>query len=867
MKRVLNLLIIALLRLRYRVIVKGLDAIRPDHRPILFLPNHPALIDPVIVISRLYGRFQPRPLADESQVNRLVIRRIVGLMRTIVIPDLAAGGRKNRLKVEAGLQAVIDGLNQGDNVLLYPSGRLMRGPMEDLGANSAVWQIVSQVQDVRVVLLRTTGLWGSSFSRVNGAPSLLGNLRKHLLRMCANGIFFMPRRPVEIEVHEAVDFPRSSDKMEMNRFMETFYNCTPQPRLQVPYFHRQGGVQQVSEPEPRQAFQDTSIVPAATRELVLEKIRDLAGVEQLREQDHLARDLALDSLVLVEFGVFLSSEFGVGAEHLDGLQTVADCILAAGGIMADAPSISLEPVSAAWSVDSGDGALRFAEGTTVAGVFLHQAGRHPDRIIVADQISGEKTYRQIIMALFALLPKIRKIPGKRIGIMLPASVSGVISYLAVMFAGREPVMVNWTSGTGQADYCLKNCGVSHVLTARAFTSRLQNQGVSVEEMDVHWLYLEDLAKELSVLTRISALVKSRLSWRGLRRAKIARTAAILFTSGSEAHPKSVPLSHENFLTNGRDFNQVLSLKENDRLLGVLPFFHSLGLAGTVILPLCTGLRTVYWANPTEGRQLARMTAAYGTTTFITTPTFLRNMIRQAGEGELRSLRLVFSGAEKCPQTLFADLTGHAPEAVLCEGYGVTECAPVISVNSPEDSVPGTIGRLLPSMAGLLLHPESGEPVADGEPGRLLVRGPNVFAGYLGEAPSPFKQVAGQDWYDTGDLVIRDSRGMLSFAGRLKRFVKLGGEMLSLPAIEQVLEQAFADQAAEPVLAVVATGDEQPELVLLAVMEISRQQANEKIRAAGLSALHNIRRVRKIDEIPLLGSGKTDYRSLQQCVTD
>ncbi|MCF6188245.1 MAG: AMP-binding protein, partial [Desulfobulbaceae bacterium] len=442
-----------------------------------------------------------------------------------------------------------------------------------------------------------------------------------------------------------------------------------------------------------------------------------------------------------------------------------------------------------------------------------------------------------------------------------------ISYLAVMFAGREPVLVNWTSGTGQADYCLKNCGVTHVLTARAFTSRLENQGVALEEMDVEWVYLEDLAKELSFIAKITALVRSRLSWKGLRRAQVTDTAAILFTSGSETHPKSVPLSHQNFLSNGRDFNQVLSLRETDRLLGVLPFFHSLGLAGTVILPLCTGMRTVYWANPTEGRQLAKMTAAYGATTFITTPTFLQNMIRQAQDGELRSLRLVFSGAEKCPQNVFADLALHAPEAVLCEGYGVTECAPVISVNSPEDSVPGTIGRLLPSMEGLLLHPETWEPVADGVPGRLLVGGPNVFGGYLGEAPSPFKQVDGQDWYDTGDLVIRDTRGMLSFAGRLKRFVKLGGEMISLPAIEQVLEQAFTDQAAEPILAVVASEDEQPELVLLTIREISRQQANQKIRAAGLSALHNIRRVQKIDEIPLLGSGKTDYRSLQQYVRD
>jgi len=865
MKRILNILVMAMLWLRYRITVKGLAEIHPDGRPILFLPNHPALVDPVIVMSRLLGRFQPRPLADESQVNRMFIRRIVGMLRTIVIPDLSTGGRNSRGQVEVGLQLIVDGLKQGDNVLLYPAGRLMRSPKEDLGANSAVHQIVSEVEDVRIVMLRTSGLWGSSFSRADGIPSLLQRLCKHCVRILANGILFMPRRPVLIEVVEAVDFPRTAEKMVINAFLEQYYNGGEQPRLQVPYFHGQGGVQQLPEPELQQALRDTSEITAATRQLVLAKIRDLAGVDQVQEEDHLARDLAMDSLVLVEFGLYLGEEFGVPAEHLDGLQTVADCVLAAGGIMPEAPSLSIEPVSPSWFAVGTDAPLDFPKGETVAEHFLTQAAKNPDQVIIADQISGEKTYRQIIMALYALLPKIKKIPGSRVGIMLPASVSAVISYLGVMFAGREPVMVNWTSGTGQVNYCLKNCGVSHVLTARSFTSRLQNQGIPLEEVDVTWVYLEDLAKEISSLAKVMAFLKSRVSWQALRWAKITDTAAILFTSGSEAHPKSVPLSHDNFLANGRDFNQVLSLTGSDRLFGVLPVFHSLGLAGTVILPLCIGLRTVYWPNPIEGRQLARMVAEYKITTFITTPTFLQNMLHQAEIEELQSLRLVFSGAEKCPEALFARLGKQAPDAVLCEGYGVTECSPVISVNSIDNPVPGTIGRLLPSMEALFLHPQTKEPVTGEEPGRLLVRGPNVFAGYLGDAPSPFVSLGGLDWYDTGDLVTRDQQGVFSFSGRLKRFVKLGGEMISLPAIEQVLEEEFTRDCSEPLLAVVASTDDHPEMVLFTVQEISRQQANQALRAAGLSPLHNIRRIERVSEIPLLGTGKTDYRSLQEYV--
>jgi long-chain-fatty-acid--[acyl-carrier-protein] ligase len=311
---------------------------------------------------------------------------------------------------------------------------------------------------------------------------------------------------------------------------------------------------------------------------------------------------------------------------------------------------------------------------------------------------------------------------------------------------------------------------------------------------------------------------------------------------------------------------MLSLSSNDRLLGILPVFHSLGLAGTVILPLCTGLRTVYWPNPTEGTMLNRMTAAYRTTVLIATPTFLQRMLGTAKPEQLQSLRLIFSGAEKCPDHVFAALKEKCPQAVLCEGYGVTECSPVVAVNSLSDPRLGTVGRLLPSMQHILLDPETGEPVAPGANGRLLVRGPNVFSGYIGEAKSPFLEFDGKFWYDTGDLMF-ERDGVLVFAGRLKRFVKISGEMISLPAIEQALE-SYYPAGEGPVLAVAASGNEQhPELVLLTVLDTNRQEANQAIRAAGLSPLHNIRLVRQVEEIPLLGSGKTDYTAIKRMVKE
>ncbi|MCI5143005.1 MAG: 2-acyl-glycerophospho-ethanolamine acyltransferase, partial [Candidatus Electrothrix sp. ATG1] len=497
-----------------------------------------------------------------------------------------------------------------------------------------------------------------------------------LLQVAANGVFFMPRRAVHIEVVEPDDFPKSEDRKAINRYLEGFYNVGPDRNTEVPQYWWQG-YKPIYHDEVRPEFinRDTNKIPESIRTLVLSRLIELAGVDEVQESDSLATDLGMDSLVLAEFGSWLHQEFGVATENLEVLQTVSDCILAAGGIMPVLSGMQLRPVSAKWFEQVEERMLTLPEGNKITELFLQQARQYPDQVILSDQINGDKTWRQLIMAVYALLPEIEKIPEKRVGIMMPASVSAVISWLAVMFSGKEPVMVNWTSGTGNMRYSLRSVGVNRVITAKALTGKLRQRGVELDQVGVSWIYLEELAAEMNTGRKIAALLKSRLSWSALRQAEIAENAAVLFTSGSEARPKAVPLTHANFLANVLDFAKILSLSSNDRLLGILPVFHSLGLAGTVILPLCTGLRTVYWPNPTEGVHLARMIGAYDVTTLIATPTFLHGILRARKPDLLHSLRLIFSGAEKCPDHVFAALEKQCPQAVLCEGYGVTECSP------------------------------------------------------------------------------------------------------------------------------------------------------------------------------------------------
>lgn len=862
-KGILHLFLWFLLSLRYRVKVTGLEGVRQKGRKgILFMPNHPALIDPVIMMSRLFRDFSPRPLADEVQVDRSFLRPLMKTLNAVIIPDLKKSGNKGRKAVIDGVQNIIYGLQQGDNILLYPAGKLYRSRHESIGANSSVDLVVKRVPDARVVLVRTTGLWGSSFSRANGSPSLTRNLRLYLLAILSAGLFFMPKREVHIELVEPDDFPRNGDRLQINRYLEDFYNAVVQNNSVVSYFWWKGrGHKQLSEPARVSAGDDTSHIPAATRELVLQKLQELSGIAVINQKDKIAQDLGLDSLVLVEYAAWIEQEFGVSLVSLDGIETAAHCILAAAGEFSSLENGDDFVVDARWFAREGTGSLVMPEGNTAAALFLKQVKKNPGKIIVGDQISGFKTYRQLLTGIFALRPGIAALPETNIGIMLPATVSATISYFSVLFSAKVPVMVNWTVGQANMSYCLGSAGVKHIITARALYEKIKGQGVDLDATGVKFLFLEEIAAAITLPAKIKALLQARFSMSSLEKSLIQDTAAILFTSGSESHPKAVPLSHANFLANIADVTDVLHLKESDRLLGMLPPFHSLGLVGTLIMPLVLGLPTVYSPNPTEGTLLAAIAFSHKVSILIGTPTFLAGIAGAVSKNRLDAVRIAFTGAEKCQPYVYEAMEKSFPNVTVCEGYGITECSPVVSVNDPLSPIPGTIGRVLASMEYVIVHPETTVAVQDGETGKLLLRGANVFNGYLNyEGTSPFIEYGGKPWYDSGDLVT-EKDGVLTFAGRLKRFVKLGGEMISLPAIEAVLTDRFPGNDA-PVLAVSATpGDDHPEIVLFTTINLQREEANRIIRDYGFSSLHNIRRIISVEAVPVLGTGKIDYRVL------
>jgi long-chain-fatty-acid--[acyl-carrier-protein] ligase len=526
---------------------------------------------------------------------------------------------------------------------------------------------------------------------------------------------------------------------------------------------------------------------------------------------------------------------------------------------------ALKPVPANWFKYKAQTRVKIPDGNTLTDIFLKQAARNPARIIIADQTSGAKSYRDIIIACLVMRPLIQKLDGDHVGIMLPASAGANIIYFATLFGGKIPVMVNWTAGVRNITASLDAVGVKNILTSKTLVDRIALQGIDLSAISSRFCFLEQFREKITRFNMLSALLKSYLSWSSLRNIKTDQTAVILFTSGSETLPKAVPLSHSNLISNMREVLSAVKLYENDRLIGFLPPFHSFGITVTTLLPLLAGVQAVYYPNPTEADALAKIIDAYKVTLFLGTPTFLAGVLRIATEKQLDSVRLAVTGAEKCPEAVYQALGQKCKKAIILEGYGVTECSPIISLNDENNPQHFSIGKILPSLELILIHPETQKPLTLPATGLLCVHGPSVFSGYLNySGKSPFIEINGKQWYNTGDLVCVDQDGLMTFQGRLKRFIKLGGEMISLPAIESILEKAFpADSDKGPLLAVEAADVENPEIVLFTSLDIDREKANIQIRQAGLSGLHSIRRVIKLDPIPILGTGKTDYRALKQ----
>jgi long-chain-fatty-acid--[acyl-carrier-protein] ligase len=547
-------------------------------------------------------------------------------------------------------------------------------------------------------------------------------------------------------------------------------------------------------------------------------------------------------------------------------------------------------VPAAWNVPPSNKEDPAVLGETLAEAFVRRVLRNPGDVAAADRISGVLSYRKLYVGARLMAKRFRGLQRTphsprealhhaerdeydAVGVLLPGSVAADVVFFALQLAGKLPVLLNWTTGPASLTHAVKTLGIRYVITSKKLIDRL---GIQIEGAE--YLFLEDVRAGISKLeaamTLLSTYVLPGRLLHGLARPGVPGApdvdtpAVVLFTSGSESTPKAVPLSHRNLVSNVKASLTVLQAGRNDVLLGFLPPFHSFGLLGNVLAPILGGIRVAHYPDPTDAAGLVRTVATYKTTIVVTTPTFLSYMFGSARPEDLASLRIIVSGAEKCPEALFERAKQMVPHAFILEGYGITECSPVVAGNLPEKIKMGTVGPPVAGVEVCVVDPDSHQRLPSVATGMLLVRGPSIFHGYLNyDGPDPFTEVDGKRWYVTGDLVRLDEDGYIHFCGRLKRFLKIGGEMVSLPALEEPLSLRYPPTENGPQVAVEGIDAPGRWIVLFTTLDISLKQANAILAEAGLRGVMRLDAVEKVESIPVLGTGKTDYKVLRKLVAE
>lgn len=503
--------------------------------------------------------------------------------------------------------------------------------------------------------------------------------------------------------------------------------------------------------------------------------------------------------------------------------------------------------------------------------FLKTARRRFFSFAMADSSGRELTYGKTLAASLALARSIRcRCREERmVGIVLPASVGGALANIAVAFAGKVPVNLNFTAGREAIASAIEQCHIRTVLTSRVFLAKAK-----LETPEGAW-FLEDVMKEITSVKRLSIwlaalLLPARIiAWLFVESNRNPdELATVIFSSGSTGTPKGVMLSHRNVLANVEGIAQVFWVTNDDRLMGVLPFFHSFGFTGSIWLPLVTGFSVVYHANPMDAGTIGEMVQKHRATMIISTPSFCGGYARKCSAKQFATLRYAVVGAEKLREPIaraFKEKFGLD----LLEAYGCTEMAPGVSLNAPDYPTagqkgmkPGTVGHPIPGVAVKVVDLETGQTVESGTEGLLLVKGANRMLGYL-NAPEKTNEVLRDGWYVTGDIATVDEDGFIRLTDRLSRFSKIAGEMVPHVKIEETITQILGDSAC----VVTAIPDESKGERLVAFYtskEVSPETLWSRLCESNLPKLWIPKRdnLYYVDAIPLLGSGKVDLKNVR-----
>lgn len=507
----------------------------------------------------------------------------------------------------------------------------------------------------------------------------------------------------------------------------------------------------------------------------------------------------------------------------------------------------------------------------VLAAIAETASKLPGKPVLEDITFQPLNYRRLMTGVGVLEARWRELlsktpEGGRVGVLLPNVNAVPVTLLSLWAAGRVPAILNFSTGVPVMKICLDLAGVRQVITSRAFLEKAKLDLSSLASAGIELVFLEEVRAGVTGGLKLSRLLSNIVSCGGAFRGLTARpdqAAVILFTSGSEGIPKGVELTHRNLLANVRQITAHLDVTDEERFFNAMPLFHSFGLTTCTLFPLVQGFYVFLYPSPLHYRVIPAVVYEKACTVVVGTNTFLNGYARKAHPYDFNSVKYLVAGAEKL-QEATANTWARQFGVRILEGYGATECSPVLCANSRIEPRFGSVGRFLPGIE-YLLEPVEGIEVG----GRLQVRGDNIMRGYLNaDSNAKFKALGG--WYDTGDLARVDEDGFVFLMGRLKRFAKVSGEMVSLTAVEDAFAGAFPQFGNRCEIAVVAVPCEDKGEKLVAVTtepRITLNDLREVIRQKGLTNLSVPREIRTVREIPKLGTGKTNHRELMTLLAD
>ncbi len=485
------------------------------------------------------------------------------------------------------------------------------------------------------------------------------------------------------------------------------------------------------------------------------------------------------------------------------------------------------------------------------------------KVAIVDGDGTEVTYKTVLRGSFALgsALKRRLDRNETVGIMLPTGAGAIVGFCAVLAAGRLPAMLNFSAGPANIKAAMKAAKITKIITAHKFIDLGELHPLVAELSDTaEFIYLEDVRESLKLGDKLAGALGPILPQLFHKKQHHTKPGVVLFTSGTEGEPKGVVLSHHNIVANVEQVRSLIGLSpKHDSVFNPLPVFHCFGLTVGAILPLIAGVRAVFHPSPLQPREIATRIAETKSTILLATDTFISQYARVAKEGDMDSIRLAVCGAERVKDET-RQFVRRKFNIEILEGYGATEAAPVVSANSIELNKPGTVGRLLSDME-CALDPVEGID----EGGRLRIRGPNIMMGYMRSSAPGVIEPPENGWHDTGDIVVIDEDDCIRIMGRVKRFAKIGGEMVSLTVVENCASAVWPDDM--HAAAAIPDPRKGEQIVLISTAsEANRAELLAWAQSHGVSELSVPRKVFHVDEVPVLGTGKVDYGNVGKIVT-